>query len=286
MGRCSMQSKSLWKNLTVTALSALAAAVLLGGCGSDSKQSAANGKTAVKTVMSGTEAPLSWVDEKGEKHGYEYDVLLEVNKRLQNYRLDIQAVPPETQDVMMESGDAKVATGGYFKNAQREKNFILPENPIGASNLVVYVMKGNETKYKNLEEVIKGGLKLVPFTPNGGAFRIMTEWNKKHGNLLKEIPAQAGVGVAERITSIKNGQYDALVIPDNLGVADLAEKQGVPLVALAEPLQVNATYVLVNKKEEKLAAEINKALKDLREDGTLAKISTKWYKEDLMKSLK
>lgn len=280
--------KTNWKKFTVLALGVLTAATLLGGCGSDNKAagSAADGKTVVKTVISGTEAPLSWVDEKGEKHGYEYDVLLEVNKRLKNYRLDIQAVPPETEDVMMESGDAKVATGGYFKNAQREQNFLLPESPIGASSLMVYVTKGNETKYKNLEELLKDGKKIVPLTANGGAFRIITEWNKKHGNILPEIPVQSGVSVAERIKSIKEGQYDAYIIPNNLGVEDLAAKQGVTLVALPEPIKVNATYVLVNKKEDKLAGEINEALKSLRDDGTLAKISTKWYKDDLLKLLK
>lgn len=280
--------KTNWKKFTVLAFGVLTAAALLGGCGSDNKAagSAADGKTVVKTVISGTEAPLSWVDEKGEKHGYEYDVLLEVNKRLKNYRLDIQAVPPETEDVMMESGDAKVATGGYFKNAQREQNFLLPESPIGASSLMVYVTKGNETKYKNLEELLKDGKKIVPLTANGGAFRIITEWNKKHGNILPEIPVQSGVSVAERIKSIKEGQYDAYIIPNNLGVEDLAAKQGVTLVALPEPIKVNATYVLVNKKEDKLAGEINEALKSLRDDGTLAKISTKWYKDDLLKLLK
>lgn len=275
-----------WKKFTALTLGVLAVAALLGGCGGDNKkEAAAGGKTVVKTVISGTEAPLSWVDEKGEKHGYEYDVLLEVNKRLKDYQLDIQAVPPETQDVMMESGDAKVATGGYFKNAQREQNFLLPESPIGASSLMVYVLKGNENKYNSFEDVVKANLKLVPLTPNGGAYRIVDEWNKKHGNLLKEIPVQSGVSAAERVKGLKEGQYDALIIPNNLGVEELAAKQGVELAAIKEPIKVNATYVVVNKKEEKLAGEINEALKELRADGTLAKISTKWYKDDLLKLL-
>lgn len=278
--------KTNWKKFTALTLGVLTVAALLGGCGGDNKkEAAAGGKTIVKTVISGTEAPLSWVDEKGEKHGYEYDVLLEVNKRLKDYQLDIQAVPPETQDVMMESGDAKVATGGYFKNAQREQNFLLPESPIGASSLMVYVLKGNENKYNSFEDVVKANLKLVPLTPNGGAYRIVDEWNKKHGNLLKEIPVQSGVSAAERVKGLKEGQYDALIIPNNLGVEELAAKQSVELAAIKEPIKVNATYVVVNKKEEKLAGEINAALKELRADGTLAKISTKWYKDDLLKLL-
>ena len=283
-----MLKKPLLKKLAVVSFGVFAVAALTAGCGGESKKAPAEAgkKVVVKTVISGTEAPLSWVDEKGEKHGYEYDVLQEVNKKLKNYQLDIQAVPPETQDVMMESGDAKVATGGYFKNAQRENNFILPSNPIGASNLVVYVTKGNETKYKNLEDVVKANLKLVPVTPNGGAFRILTDWNQKHGNLLKEIPVQAGRSAVDGVNYLKAGQYDAFIIPDNLGVLDLAQKQGVELVALQEPVKVNATYVLVNKKEDKLAGEINDALKALRDDGTLSKLNVKWFKSDLMKILK
>ena len=94
------------------------------------------------------------------------------------------------------------------------------------------------------------------------------------------------MSAAERVTSIKTGQYDDLVIPDNLGVLDLAEKQGVKLVALAEPVKVNATYVLVNKKEDKLAAENNEALKALRAERKKKKINIKWHKNNLMKLLK
>ena len=55
---------------------------------------------------------------------------------------------------------------------------------------------------------------------------------------------------------------------------------------MQEPVKVNATYVLVNKKEDKLAGEINDALKALRDDGTLSKLNVKWFKSDLMKILK
>ena len=49
---------------------------------------------------------------------------------------------------------------------------------------------------------------------------------------------------------------------------------------------VASIYVLVNKKEDKLASEINDALKALRDDGTLSKLNVKWFKSDLMKILK
>lgn len=266
---------------------------LLAGCGGDQKaasskaaSAAADGKTSVKLVLSSTERPLSWADENGKLQGYEYDIWQEVNKNLKSYHLDIQAVPPETQDVMMESGDAKVASGGYYRTPRREKDYIVPKTPIGVSSVEVYMSKENAAKYKSLEDVVKGGGKLVPNTPNGGIYKVLTDWNAAHDNILKEVPIQDGLTPAERLTSLKNGQYDALVYPNNLGVEDIAKAMNFEIVSLAKPIKVNETVVIVNKNEQKLADEIEAALEKLSKDGTLKKISEKWYHRDLFDQLK
>lgn len=266
---------------------------LLAGCGGDQKaasskaaSAAADGKTSVKLVLSSTERPLSWADENGKLQGYEYDIWQEVNKNLKSYHLDIQAVPPETQDVMMESGDAKVASGGYYRTPRRKKDYIVPKTPIGVSSVEVYMSKENAAKYKSLEDVVKGGGKLVPNTPNGGIYKVLTDWNAAHDNILKEVPIQDGLTPAERLTSLKNGQYDALVYPNNLGVEDIAKAMNFEIVSLAKPIKVNETVVIVNKNEQKLADEIEAALEELSKDGTLKKISEKWYHRDLFDQLK
>lgn len=266
---------------------------LLAGCGGDQKAASskaasavADGKTSVKLVLSSTERPLSWADENGKLQGYEYDIWQEVNKNLKSYHLDIQAVPPETQDVMMESGDAKVASGGYYRTPRREKDYIVPKTPIGVSSVEVYMSKENAAKYKSLEDVVKGGGKLVPNTPNGGIYKVLTDWNAAHDNLLKEVPIQDGLTPAERLTSLKNGQYDALVYPNNLGVEDIAKAMNFEIVSLEKPIKVNETVVIVNKNEQKLADEIEAALEKLSKDGTLKKISEKWYHRDLFDQLK
>lgn len=280
-------------SLKLAAIAATAALSigLLAGCGGDqkaasTKATAADGKTSVKLVLSSTERPLSWADENGKLQGYEYDIWQEVNKNLKSYHLDIQAVPPETQDVMMESGDAKVASGGYYRTPRREKDYIVPKTPIGVSSVEVYMSKENAAKYKSLEDVVKGGGKLVPNTPNGGIYKVLTDWNAAHDNLLKEVPIQDGLTPAERLASLKNGQYDALVYPNNLGVEDIAKAMNFEIVSLDKPIKVNETVVIVNKKEQQLADEIEAALEKLSKDGTLKKISEKWYHRDLFEQLK
>ena len=278
-----------FKKIALVMAAGVLAAGVLSGCGGNaatSQQAAsANGKTPVKTVLSMTEPPLEWKDENGKIQGYEYDVLQEVNKRLKSYTLEFDAVPAATEDVMMESGEAKVAAEGYYINAQRQQNFLIPKNPIGASSLVVYMKKGEETKYKSLQDVVNAHLRIAPVRPNGGAFRILTDWNEKNGHPLPEIPVQDDLTTEEVIQAMKNGEYDVFITPNNLGVEKQSQKDGVELVALEVPVKVNPTVLLVNKNEQKLADEINDALGSLRQDGTLAKISEKWYGADLMKQL-
>lgn len=283
-------SLSKFKKAVILGAAIALAAGVFTGCSSGEKaaasSAAAGNKTAVKTLISSNEPPLNWKDENGKLHGYEYEILEAINTKLKDYTLDIDAVPDETVDVMMESGEAKVAAGGYYSNKQRLEQFILPENPIGASSLMIYVRKGEASKYSNLEDVVNAHLKLAPFSPNGGAFRIMTEWNNAHGNPLPEIPVQSNFSQTERLKGLASGQFDALITPNNLGVLDHAAKLGIEIEAVKEPVKVNKTYLLVNKNETKLAQELNDALGELRKDGTLSKISEKYYKEDLFKLLK
>lgn len=281
------------KSFKVAALAAatLFAAGIFAGCGGDQKAAsssapAADGKQKIKVVLSSTERPLSWTDENGKIQGYEYDVWQAIAANLKDYSLDIQAVPPETQDVMMESGDAKAASGGYYRTPRREQDYIVPKTPIGVSSVMVYMTKDNAAKYHSLEDVIKGGGKLVPNTPNGGIYKVLTDWNAQHGNLLKEIPIQDGLTPAERLQSLKNGQYDALVYPNNLDVEEIAQKLGFEVVALEQPIKVNETVIIINKKDQKFADEVEAALEKLSKDGTLKKISEKWYHKDLFEQLK
>lgn len=281
------------KSFKVAALAAatLFAAGIFAGCGGDQKAAsssapAADGKQKIKVVLSSTERPLSWTDENGKIQGYEYDVWQAIAANLKDYSLDIQAVPPETQDVMMESGDAKAASGGYYRTPRREQDYIVPKTPIGVSSVMVYMTKDNAARYHSLEDVIKGGGKLVPNTPNGGIYKVLTDWNAQHNNLLKEVPIQDGLTPAERLQSLKSGQYDALVYPNNLDVEEIAQKLGFEVVALEQPIKVNETVIIINKKDQKFADEVEAALEKLSKDGTLKKISEKWYHKDLFEQLK
>lgn len=78
------------------------------------------------------------------------------------------------------------------------------------------------------------------------------------------------------------GRADAFVM-DRLSAAQLIKKSGLPLQLAGKPFETieNAWPFVNNEKGQKLQKEVNQALNAMREDGTLAKISQKWFDSDI-----
>ena len=51
----------------------------------------------------------------------------------------------------------------------------------------------------------------------------------------------------------------------------------------ASPVKINGTYFALAKDQTDLSAKVEQALKTLRENGTLSKLSETWYGEDTIK---
>ena len=80
------------------------------------------------------------------------------------------------------------------------------------------------------------------------------------------------------------GRADAFIM-DRLSALELIKKTGLPLQLAGEPFETiqNAWPFVDNEKGRKLQAEVNKALEEMRADGTVEKISVKWFGADITK---
>ncbi|EFO49360.1 amino acid ABC transporter, periplasmic amino acid-binding portion [Vibrio parahaemolyticus K5030] len=72
---------------------------------------------------------------------------------------------------------------------------------------------------------------------------------------------------------------------DRLSALELIKKTGLPLELAGEPFETiqNAWPFVNNEKGQKLQAEVNKALAEMRADGTVEKISVTWFGADITK---
>jgi len=143
--------------------------------------------------------------------------------------------------------------------------------------LYIYVNEA-DSSIKGLDDLV--GKKLVPSSPNGGMYNLLTSYNDEHPDTQITITTADGTSLADRFKSIDSGEYDALVLPNNLGFNEIKEQLGLKVKPVETPVAINPTYFLLGKDQTDLKEKIDIGLKELRENGTLAELSVKWYGED------
>lgn len=248
---------------------------------------ASHGQDSVRTIKIATAAeskPLSWGAIGVEPQGYEPDVLKAINAKLPQYKFEMEGAADIAQETGLATGKYDMASGGYYKAPAREKQFLIPDNPMGASLIKIYSRK--DSGINGMKDLV--GKKIVPVTAGGGIYKFATQWQEQNPDYKIEITASsAGIPYPDRLKEVQNGKYDALVLPSNLGEQTVIDNQKLDIKA-SEPVAINNTYLLIHKSEENkaLADDIDRVLKELKDDGTLGKISQKWFGEDVTKYMK
>lgn len=257
----------------------------LTACGQNTTQAKeSNGiATKAKKINVALEAgskPLSFEDENGELTGYEVEVLKALDKKVAEYDFNIETVEADATQVGLDAGKYALIGGGLYKTTERQEKYLFPNEYNGVSLIYIYVKEGNDS-IKTLADLV--GKKVVPSSPNGGIYNLLTSYNTEHPDAQIKIETSEGVAVADRFKSVDSGEYDALVLPNNLGFNEIKKELGLKVKAVEEPVQVNPTYFVLGKDQTDLKEKIDAGLKELREDGTLSKLSVKWYGEDTLK---
>ena len=238
----------------------------------------------IKIATSAESKPLAWGAIGVEPQGYEPDLMKAINAKLPQYKFEMEGVADIAQETGLATGKYDIAVGGYYTSPNRVKQFLIPESPMGASLMKIYSRK--DSNINGMKDLV--GKKIVPVTAGGGTYKFMMQWQEENpGYKLDVTASNAGVPYPNRLNEIQNGKYDALVLPSNLGEQTVIENQKLEIKA-SDPVTFANTYVLIHKSDENkvLADDVNKALKELKDDGTIAKLSQKWFGEDITTFMK
>jgi ABC-type amino acid transport substrate-binding protein len=274
--------RTCMKKLFIGAALVLGLAVLAFAGGKREQGSGASGVKRVNAALESGSRPLSFIDERGQKTGYEYDVLLAVDNLIGDYDFTIEYVEGDATQIGLETGKYAFIGGGLFKTPERAAKYLIPEAANGASLINIYVHE-DDTAIRSLDDLV--GKNLVPSSPNGGIFNLLTSYNNQHPNAPITITTGEGVSLADRFKSVDSKQYDAIVLPNNLGFDEIKKLLNLRVKAVDTPVQINATYFVFAQDQTELAARVDAALKTLRADGTLRDLNTKWYGSDPMSFL-
>lgn len=248
---------------------------------------AASHAESVRTIKIATAAeskPLSWGAIGVKPQGYEPDVLEAINAKLPQYKFVMEGAADIAQETGLVTGKYDMATGGYYKAPARSKQFLIPDSPVGASLIKIYSRK--DSSLNTMKDLV--GKNIVPVTAGGGVYKFVTQWQQDNpDDKIKLRASSAGVPYPDRLKEVQNGKYDALILPSNLGEQTVIDNQKLAIKA-SEPVAVNNTYILIHRSKENQALndDITRVLKELKVDGTLDKLSQKWFGEDVVKYMK
>ena len=263
-------------------------AFILVACGSGNgateessaqNEPAAEGETVEVTVaVENASNPLSFTNNDGELDGYEVDVINAINEVVDGYNLTIESVSAEATQVGLDTGKYALIGGGLFKNEEREELYLFPEEHTGVSTIEIY-KRADDDSIQTLDDLV--GVTVHPVTPNGGIFNLLTSYNEENPDNQIDIQLGEAGNFAQRFQALHDGVSDAVVMPSNLGADDMITDLELNVSTADEPVQVNPTYFVLAQDQEALKEKLDEAIAQLKEDGTLAELSKKWYGENM-----
>ena len=229
--------------------------------------------------------PYDFVNDKGESDGFEVAVLKEVDKLLPQY--EFEYFPTSDDDLLIGvlQGKYDVGTKGVWITEERKKKYIFPQNPIAASIIGIVIRKDTADKITDMKSFAQYSGKLVPIGPSNAQYNIIDEYNKQNPDAQVKLVAGDQFEAADGYVWIVEGRYDARV-DIKLSFQNNIEKEGAPYAKYKDklsyiPYKAIPTWPLFNRKNQALADAYDKAIKTLKENGTLEKLSQKYFGEDI-----
>lgn len=226
----------------------------------------ASGKLRIGTE--GTYAPFTYHEKDGKLTGFDVDIATEVSKRL--------GVEPEFMETQWDGLFAGLNAKRFDTifnevsiNDERKQKYDFSDPYIVSK--AVLIVRDDNTDIKKLAD-LKGKKAAQSLTSN------LTEIAKSNG---AEIVGTDGFNQA--IDLLNSKRVDATV-NDGLSFLDLKkQKPDVPLKIVDETENASHSAAVFNKGSEDLITAVNKALADMKSDGTYLKISEKYFGQDVSK---
>ena len=254
--------KKLASILAVT----LAAGVLATGCGSSSgsaskDSSSDSGKTVIKAATGANAKPYVYVGDDDKPAGYDVDVLNAVFDKLPDYELEYEVTDFGSVLSGLNSGNYQIGVNNFSYNEERGASYLYsyPYDKIS----YVFVTKKGGKEIKSFEEA----------------------WNEKNPDKAINI-TYSDADTSVFLQHVADGSQDFTIIDLAMYNSYMEEfnyevqKNDIPEDEAKMIAENSYAYFIFPQDQKDLREQVDKALKELKEDGTLTEISKKWYGQD------
>lgn len=249
--------------------------------GSASKDSSSDsGKTVIKAATGANAKPYVYVGDDDKPAGYDVDVLNAVFDKLPDYELEYEVTDFGSVLSGLNSGNYQIGVNNFSYNEDRGASYLYsyPYDKIS----YVFVTKKGGKEIKSFEDA--AGLSFEGGT-GISVSNAVEAWNEKNPDKAINITySDADTSVflqhvadgSQDFTIIDLAMYNSYMEEFNYDV----QKNDIPEDEAKMIAENSYAYYIFPQDQKDLREQVDKALKELKEDGTLTEISKKWYGQD------
>lgn len=249
------------------------AVTALAGCGSNSAQ-----KEESKKIVVGLDdsfPPMGFKDEKNEIVGFDIDLAKEVAKRL-GREVEFKAIDWNSKEAELKSGRVDILWNGLDITDKRKENMLFSE-PYMDNRQIVFVAKNGKVTVAG-ETDLAG--KTIG-TQSGGTTEEYFENKPELKASMKEVKYYPDY--INAFMDLENGRLDAVVGDEIIGRYYIS-KHPDEIQAIDTVIGTVSQFgIAFRKDDQKLRDEVQKVFDEMKADGTVAKISEKWFAKDITK---
>ena len=267
-----MKKRVLW------VMAGLVAAMVATGCGKKEEPVAAAPApapvvaTAIVIGLDDNFPPMGFRDEKNELVGFDIDLAKEAGKRL-GMEVTFKPIDWSAKESELNGNRIDVLWNGLTITEERKANILFTKPYLENRQIVVVTDKSAITNKAQLAGKVVG-------VQDGSSAVEAVQKDEATAKSIKELKK-----FADNVTALMDlsaGRLDALVVDEIVGRYYTGKKPGEYRV-LEENFGTEDYGVGTRKGDTELAAKLDKALDDMKADGTAAKISTQWFGSDIVK---
>ena len=242
-------------------ISVLLSILVIVGC--TNNKEALNSEKRLVVAMSGTYYPFTFLNGD-EIEGFDVDVWREIGNRL-GYNIEFTTASFSGLFGLLDTNKANTISNQITITEERKEKYLFSD-PYVYSGAQIIVQEGN-TKSINSFEDLKGKKVGVDLGSN-------YEQIIRDKDVNNEVSVVTYQNTDAAFTDLLLGRIDGVVIDKISAIVTINEKN-LELELAGEPIEPveNAFPFIKGSENETLVAEVNKALNDMKEDGTFAEIS-------------
>ena len=224
----------------------------------------------ISVGLEGTYPPFSFVGEDGNLTGFEVELSEALGKEL-GVKVKLQATPWAGILAALESKRLDIVVNQVTISDERKKKYDFSE-PYTVSGIQALVQTKDAGKYKTPESLTGAKVGM-------GLGTNYEQWLKTNvpGAIVKTYDDDP-----TKYQDLRVGRIDAILV-DRLAALELITKTKGQLALSGDAFSRQESGIAVRKGEPELLAALNTALEKLRADGTLAKLSQKYFQADVTK---